>query len=133
MGSPPDSQPPTPNLKLVRIGTAAAALGVSVDTLRRWERAGRVEFERRGQQRFIAAAALAELLKERQGDTRSSARNSFWPKPACCATPMLTRKRLIFSTRRLRARRTYRTCCMTTRWRRKKSIVWTYSRPICAR
>jgi molybdopterin-binding protein len=60
---------------LVRIGTAAQALGVSVDTLRRWERAGRVTFERRGQQRFIAAADLAELLRERQTDSRTSARN----------------------------------------------------------
>jgi molybdopterin-binding protein len=63
--------------KLVRIGTAAAALGVSVDTLRRWERAGRVEFERRGQQRFIAAADLAGLLRERQADGQTSARNRF--------------------------------------------------------
>jgi molybdopterin-binding protein len=62
---------------LVRIGTAAQALGVSVDTLRRWERAGRVTFERRGQQRFIAAAELAELLRERQVDGKTSARNRF--------------------------------------------------------
>ena len=33
---------------LVRIGAAAQALGVSVDTLRRWERDGRIQFERRG-------------------------------------------------------------------------------------
>ena len=62
---------------LVRIGTAAQALGVSVDTLRRWERAGRVTFERRGQQRFIAAAELAGLLRERQVDSKTSARNRF--------------------------------------------------------
>jgi molybdopterin-binding protein len=62
---------------LVRIGTAAQALGVSVDTLRRWERAGRVTFERRGQQRFIAAAELAQLLRERQVDGKTSARNRF--------------------------------------------------------
>ncbi|MCW3066371.1 MAG: hypothetical protein JWN32_3543, partial [Solirubrobacterales bacterium] len=29
---------------LVRIGAAATALGVSTDTLRRWEKAGRVRF-----------------------------------------------------------------------------------------
>jgi predicted site-specific integrase-resolvase len=29
---------------LIRIGAAASALGVSVDTLRRWERDGRVSF-----------------------------------------------------------------------------------------
>ena len=36
---------------VVRIGAAAQALGVSVDTLRRWEREGRVQFERRGYSR----------------------------------------------------------------------------------
>jgi molybdopterin-binding protein len=60
---------------LVRIGTAAAALGVSADTLRRWERSGRITFERQGRQRYIAAADLADLLRERQADSRSSARN----------------------------------------------------------
>jgi len=41
---------------LIRIGGAAAALGGSVDTLRRWEREGRVEFVRRGNQRFLPSA-----------------------------------------------------------------------------
>ncbi len=61
--------------ELVRIGTAATALGVSTDTLRRWERDGRIKFERRGQQRFIQAKDLAELLRERGGTERTSARN----------------------------------------------------------
>ena len=61
---------------LVRIGAAASALGVSADTLRRWERDGRVEFVRRGGQRFLPAASLAELLRSRSGGgTHSSARN----------------------------------------------------------
>jgi molybdopterin-binding protein len=61
---------------LVRIGAAASALGVSADTLRRWERDGRVEFVRRGGQRFLPAAALAELLRTRAGGgAHSSARN----------------------------------------------------------
>jgi molybdopterin-binding protein len=61
---------------LVRIGAAATALGVSIDTLRRWERAGRVHFERRGNQRLIAAEELDRLLRERTvGAGRSSARN----------------------------------------------------------
>jgi molybdopterin-binding protein len=60
----------------IRIGAAAAALGVSVDTLRRWERDGRILFERRGQQRYLRAGALATLLRERARDGRSSsARN----------------------------------------------------------
>jgi len=60
---------------LIRIGAAAQALGVSVDTLRRWERDGRVQFERRGGQRFLHAHDLAELLRARGASTHTSARN----------------------------------------------------------
>jgi molybdopterin-binding protein len=61
---------------LVRIGAAATALGVSTDTLRRWERAGRLTFVRRGNQRFLPAADLAELLRSRAASGgRTSARN----------------------------------------------------------
>ena len=60
---------------MVRIGAAAAALGLSVDTLRRWERDGRIVFERRGQQRYLRAEELAKLLRERGREGRSSARN----------------------------------------------------------
>jgi molybdopterin-binding protein len=60
---------------LIRIGAAASALGVSVDTLRRWERDGRVTFERRSGQRFLATEELTRLLLERAGTARSSARN----------------------------------------------------------
>jgi molybdopterin-binding protein len=60
----------------IRIGQAAGILGVSVDTLRRWEREGRVAFERsEGGQREIAASALRELLRERAPQTGVSARN----------------------------------------------------------
>ncbi|MGC9219798.1 MAG: TOBE domain-containing protein [Solirubrobacteraceae bacterium] len=61
--------------ELVQIGAAAGALGVSVDTLRRWERAGRVLFERRGNRRYISAAQLARLLHDRGAHSSSSARN----------------------------------------------------------
>jgi len=60
---------------LIRIGAAASALGLSVDTLRRWERDGRVSFERRSGQRFLSATELTRLLAERAGTGRSSARN----------------------------------------------------------
>jgi molybdopterin-binding protein len=61
---------------LVSIGVAATALGVSIDTLRRWERAGHVTFARRGRQRFIASEDLDRLLRERTaGAGRTSARN----------------------------------------------------------
>jgi molybdopterin-binding protein len=60
---------------LLRIGAAAQALGVSVDTLRRWERDGRVTFERHGGQRFLRADELARLLRERSPGGKTSARN----------------------------------------------------------
>lgn len=60
--------------QLVRIGVAATALGVSVDTLRRWERNGQVTFVRRGNRRLLPAAELDRLLRERTPHA-SSARN----------------------------------------------------------
>jgi molybdopterin-binding protein len=59
----------------VRIGAAAAALGVSVDTLRRWERDGRVAFGRHSGQRYLRAEDLANLLRERSVHDSTSARN----------------------------------------------------------
>jgi molybdopterin-binding protein len=60
----------------VRIGAAAQALGVSTDTLRRWERDGKITFERQGSQRYLPADELARLLRERAGGgERTSARN----------------------------------------------------------
>jgi molybdopterin-binding protein len=64
-----------PKDDLVKIGAAAAALGVSIDTLRRWERAGRITFERHGTQRYISSQDLASRLRERGATGRSSARN----------------------------------------------------------
>jgi len=60
---------------LIKIGAAAAVLGVSVDTLRRWERAGRVTFQRLGNLRYISSVDLAQLLRERGATGLSSARN----------------------------------------------------------
>jgi len=59
----------------LRIGVVAQALGVSTDTLRRWEQEGRVSFERRGGQRYLRAEDLAKLLRERKPVAGSSARN----------------------------------------------------------
>ena len=59
----------------LRIGVAAPALGVSVDTLRRWERNGQIAFERRGNRRVLAPEELARVLRERGTNSRSSARN----------------------------------------------------------
>ncbi len=69
------AEPAAAKIDLIGIGAAAAALGVSVDTLRRWERAGRVSFERRGNRRFMSSQELSRLLHDRGGSGRSSARN----------------------------------------------------------
>jgi molybdopterin-binding protein len=62
--------------ELLRIGEVAKALGVSIDTLRRWDSEGRVKFVRRGNQRMLPASQLGKLLASREGATkRSSARN----------------------------------------------------------
>src|SRR3954466_12282847 len=65
-----------------RIGEAAAVLGVRVETLRRWERDGKLRVTRTpGGQREVPAAEVARLLSERrdkQGPmAATSARNHF--------------------------------------------------------
>lgn len=56
---------------------AAKALGISIDTLRRWDREGRIRTERdRGNRRIVRAAEIERL----RGDARSAhltARNRF--------------------------------------------------------
>jgi molybdopterin-binding protein len=54
---------------------AAAALGISLDTLRRWDRAGKIAVERDASNRRVVAAAEIERL--RGGDEHISARNRF--------------------------------------------------------
>lgn len=65
-----------------RIGDAANVLGVRVETLRRWERDGRLTTTRTaGGQRRVAAAEVARLLAERRAGAsvpaHSSRRNAF--------------------------------------------------------
>ena len=70
----------TPHEDLVTIGVVAGALGVSVDTLRRWERDGKIAFERRGNRRYyqrqdvLIIRQIRSLLYE-QGFTIGGARN----------------------------------------------------------
>ena len=64
----------------LRIGQAAALLGVSVDTLRRWDEDGTVRLARSGGgQRVVPVSEVQRLLAERRGEqqpvVRSSARN----------------------------------------------------------
>jgi molybdopterin-binding protein len=68
----------------VRIGQAAELLGVSVETLRRWEAGGRLRTRRSaGGQRVVAAAEIARLRAQRgsreaaRPAARQSARNRF--------------------------------------------------------
>jgi len=56
---------------------AAAALGISVDTLRRWDKAGKLRVERdRGNHRIVAASEIDRLRGDGRGD-HISARNRF--------------------------------------------------------
>ncbi len=48
---------------------------MSVDTLRRWEKNGRIHFERRGNRRLVASRELSRLLRERGATGLTSARN----------------------------------------------------------
>ena len=69
----------------LRIGQAAELLGVGVDTLRRWEAAGRLVSERTaGRQRRVPIAEVSRLLAERRAQpsrsrpsVAASARNRF--------------------------------------------------------
>jgi molybdopterin-binding protein len=61
---------------LLSIGDVAKALGVSVETLRRWEADGRVNFVRHNNRRMLPADQLADLLVTHASrTTHSSARN----------------------------------------------------------
>ena len=60
----------------LRIGEVAQAVGVSVDTLRRWEADGKVTFLRQANQRVLPASELAPLIASLAGSSStSSARN----------------------------------------------------------
>jgi molybdopterin-binding protein len=65
----------------VPLGDAARALGVSVDTLRRWDRAGKIRTVRDERNRRLVPAAEVERLSSRPSRHRTgeplSARNRF--------------------------------------------------------
>jgi molybdopterin-binding protein len=53
----------------IRLGQAAEMLGVTVDTLRRWEAEGRLRVERSsGAQRLVPLEEVVRLLAERRAD-----------------------------------------------------------------
>ena len=63
------------------LGEAAAALGVSVDTLRRWDRKGQIKTTRDSRNRRLVPASEVQRLSTRptrhQTGTERSARNRF--------------------------------------------------------
>ena len=56
---------------------AARALGISVDTLRRWDRDGKITVERDAANRRVVSADEVERLRGAHGDETLSARNRF--------------------------------------------------------
>ena len=56
---------------------AARALGISVDTLRRWDRDGKITVERDAANRRVVPVAEVERLRAPHGDETLSARNRF--------------------------------------------------------
>jgi molybdopterin-binding protein len=59
------------------VGEAARLLGISLDTLRRWDRQGRIRTERDAANRRIVAAAEIDRLRRREPEHDLSARNRF--------------------------------------------------------
>jgi molybdopterin-binding protein len=58
---------PEPAATRIRVGQAAEMLGVTVETLRRWEADGRLRMERSGGgQRVVDVAEVTRLLAERR-------------------------------------------------------------------
>jgi molybdopterin-binding protein len=56
---------------------AAAALGISIDTVRRWDRAGRLRVERDSRNRRVVSAAEIDRLRGDGQGAHISARNRF--------------------------------------------------------
>jgi molybdopterin-binding protein len=63
--------------QMLSAAEAARALGVSLDTLRRWDRAGKIRVERDAANRRVVPAAEIERLRAAQGSEELSARNRF--------------------------------------------------------
>lgn len=56
---------------------AARALGISLDTLRRWDRAGKIRVRRDSANRRVVSAAEIERMRGSAGSETLSARNRF--------------------------------------------------------
>ena len=63
--------------ELYTASEAAAALGISLDTLRRWDKAGRVQVGRDASNRRVVSASELERLRGDGAGSHLSARNRF--------------------------------------------------------
>jgi molybdopterin-binding protein len=63
--------------QMLSAAEAARALGVSLDTLRRWDRAGKIRVERDAANRRVVPAQEIERLRGAAGSEELSARNRF--------------------------------------------------------
>ena len=61
--------------QIYRASEAARALGISLDTLRRWDRAGKIRVERDASNRRVVPVSEVERLKGPEGSEHLSARN----------------------------------------------------------
>ena len=59
------------------VSEAAKALGISVDTVRRWDRQGRIKAERDSGNHRVVPASEIDRLRGEPGSTHLSARNRF--------------------------------------------------------
>ena len=66
-----------PRQRTYPVGDAARLLGISIDTLRRWDRQGRLRTERDRANRRVVPAAEIERLRRRDPEHDLSARNRF--------------------------------------------------------
>jgi len=63
--------------QLLTAAEAARALGISLDTLRRWDRAGKIRVERDSANRRVVPVSEVDRLRGSEGSEQLSARNRF--------------------------------------------------------
>jgi molybdopterin-binding protein len=63
--------------QLYSASEASAALGISLDTLRRWDKAGRIKVERDARNRRVVPASEIDRLRGDREGAHISARNRF--------------------------------------------------------
>jgi molybdopterin-binding protein len=64
-------------MQMLTAAEASRALGISLDTLRRWDRSGRIRTERDSANRRLVARSEVERLRGGSAPTTLSARNRF--------------------------------------------------------